>query len=89
MLDSDEVAKAVPVRKDEWKRAFPHLAGLIDRIGDDGRYDRFELIKLKRWSAGRVAVDRRCRARAAAEYRPGRRLRHDECAVARGLSGPV
>ena len=86
MLDSDEAAKAVPVRKDEWKRAFPHLETLIDRIGEQGRYDRFDLIKLKRWSAGRVALDRRRRARAAAEYRAGRRLRHDECAVARGLS---
>jgi len=56
MLDSDEVAKAVPVRKDEWKRAFPHLEALIDRIGDQGRYDRFDLIKLKHWSAGRVAI---------------------------------
>jgi 2-polyprenyl-6-methoxyphenol hydroxylase-like FAD-dependent oxidoreductase len=56
MLDSDDVAKAVPVRKDEWKRAFPHLEALIDRIGDQGRYDRFDLIKLKRWSAGRVAL---------------------------------
>ncbi len=35
--------------------AFPHLEALIDRIGDQGRYDRFDLIKLKRWSAGRVA----------------------------------
>ena len=56
MLDSDAEAKAVPVRKDEWKRAFPHLGALIDRIGAQGRYDRFEFIKLKRWSAGRVAV---------------------------------
>ncbi|MGB6799870.1 MAG: FAD-dependent monooxygenase, partial [Xanthobacteraceae bacterium] len=48
--------KAVPVRKDEWKRAFPHLEPLIDRIGEQGRYDRFDLIKLKRWSAGRVAL---------------------------------
>ena len=55
MLDDDAPAKAVPVRKDEWKRAFPHLETLIDRIGAPGRYDRFELIKLKRWSAGRVA----------------------------------
>ena len=86
MLDSDEAAKAVPVRKDDWKRWFPHLEALIDRIGEQGRYDRFDLIKLKRWSAGRVAIDRRCRACAAAEYRPGRRLRHDERAVARGLS---
>jgi 2-polyprenyl-6-methoxyphenol hydroxylase-like FAD-dependent oxidoreductase len=56
MLDNDEAAKALPVRKDEWKRAFPHLEVLIDRIGEQGRYDRFELIKLKRWSAGRVAI---------------------------------
>ena len=56
MLDSDEAAKAVPVRKEEWKRAFPHLGALIDRIGKQGRYDRFDMIKLKRWSAGRVAI---------------------------------
>src|SRR5271163_722638 len=56
MLDSDEIAKAVPVRKDDWKRWFPHLETLIDRIGEQGRYDRFDLIKLKRWSVGRVAI---------------------------------
>jgi 2-polyprenyl-6-methoxyphenol hydroxylase-like FAD-dependent oxidoreductase len=56
MLDTDDIAKAVPVRKGEWKRAFPHLDVLIDRIGEQGRYDRFDLIKLKRWSAGRVAI---------------------------------
>lgn len=56
MIDSDEVAKAIPVRKDAWKASFPHLEALIDRIGDQGRYDRFELIKLRRWSAGRAAV---------------------------------
>jgi 2-polyprenyl-6-methoxyphenol hydroxylase-like FAD-dependent oxidoreductase len=55
MLDSDEVAKAVPVRRDAWTRWFPHLDALIDRLGE-GRYDRFEYIKLKRWSTGRVAV---------------------------------
>ena len=56
MLDSDEVAKAMPVRRDAWKRWFPHLEALIDRLDDQGRYDRFELIKLKRWSSGRVAI---------------------------------
>jgi 2-polyprenyl-6-methoxyphenol hydroxylase-like FAD-dependent oxidoreductase len=56
MLDRDEPAKRVPVDKAEWTRSFPHLAGLIARFGEDGRYDPFELIKLKRWSAGRVAV---------------------------------
>ena len=56
MLDSDALAKATPVRKDAWARWFPHLEPLIERIGDDGRYDRFEYIALRRWSAGRVAV---------------------------------
>jgi 2-polyprenyl-6-methoxyphenol hydroxylase-like FAD-dependent oxidoreductase len=56
MLDRDEVGKAVPVLRDSWKRAFPHLETLIDRLGEQGRYDRFELIKLRRWSAGRVAI---------------------------------
>jgi 2-polyprenyl-6-methoxyphenol hydroxylase-like FAD-dependent oxidoreductase len=56
MLDSDEIAKGVPVKKDAWKRWFPHLEVLIDRIGEQGRYDRFELIKLRRWSAGHVAI---------------------------------
>jgi 2-polyprenyl-6-methoxyphenol hydroxylase-like FAD-dependent oxidoreductase len=56
MLDGDAAAKAVPVRKDDWKRAFPLLGEVIDRIGEQARYDRFELIKLKSWSAGRVAM---------------------------------
>ena len=58
MLDSDTVAKAVPVDRAAWKRWFPHLESLIERLGDEaeGRYDRFEYIRLKRWSAGRVAV---------------------------------
>jgi 2-polyprenyl-6-methoxyphenol hydroxylase-like FAD-dependent oxidoreductase len=56
MLDRDQAGKQLPVRKDDWTRSFPHLAGLIERIGDEGRYDRFELITLKRWSAGRVAI---------------------------------
>jgi 2-polyprenyl-6-methoxyphenol hydroxylase-like FAD-dependent oxidoreductase len=56
MLDSDAVAKAVPVQREAWKGWFPHLGALIDRLHDQGRYDRFELIRLKRWSSGRVAV---------------------------------
>jgi 2-polyprenyl-6-methoxyphenol hydroxylase-like FAD-dependent oxidoreductase len=58
MLDSDAVAKAVPVDRAAWKRSFPHLEPLIERLGGDseGRYDRFEYIRLKRWSAGHVAV---------------------------------
>ena len=29
---------------------------MIDRVPDEGRYDRFETIKLKAWSKGRVAI---------------------------------
>jgi 2-polyprenyl-6-methoxyphenol hydroxylase-like FAD-dependent oxidoreductase len=56
MLDADPVGKAVPIDRGAWKRSFPHLEGLIDRFGEAGRYDRFELIKLRRWSAGKVAM---------------------------------
>jgi len=55
-LDSDTQGKQVPLCRPIWTRAFPHLAGLIDRIGEGARWDRFETVKLKRWSAGRVAV---------------------------------
>lgn len=55
-LDSDQAGKRVPLDKDVWKQSFPHLAALIDRIDDKGRWDRFEVVKLRRWSAGRVAI---------------------------------
>jgi 2-polyprenyl-6-methoxyphenol hydroxylase-like FAD-dependent oxidoreductase len=56
MLDKDTSAKAVPLQKNAWISWFPHLRDLIMRLDDSGRYDRFELIKLKRWSSGGVAV---------------------------------
>lgn len=56
MLDSDDVAKTVPVEVGAWTRWFPHLRDLLARIGAAGRYDRFEYIRLRRWSAGRVVV---------------------------------
>lgn len=56
MLDHDPAARAVPIDVAVWRRSFPHLESLIDRIGHGGRYDRFELVKLRAWSAGRVAI---------------------------------
>jgi 2-polyprenyl-6-methoxyphenol hydroxylase-like FAD-dependent oxidoreductase len=56
MLDDDLAAKATPIDPALWRQWFPHLESVIYRIGDRGRYDRFELIKLKSWSSGRVAV---------------------------------
>ena len=55
MLHDDVEARALPLNKSVWKETFPHLAHLIDRI-EEGRYDRFEYIRLKRWSSGKVAV---------------------------------
>jgi len=55
-LDSDVEAKQMPLSKEVWKRSFPHLTPLIDRVGEEAHWARFELIKLKRWSQGRVAV---------------------------------
>src|SRR5262249_29977445 len=56
MLDRDTIAKSVPLQQEAWVSSFPHLCDLIARFGEGGRYDRFELIKLKHWSSGRVAV---------------------------------
>ena len=56
MPHGDAAARALPLDRALWKNSFPRLAALIERIGDDGRYDRFEYIRLRRWSAGRVAV---------------------------------
>jgi 2-polyprenyl-6-methoxyphenol hydroxylase-like FAD-dependent oxidoreductase len=56
MLHRDAAARAVPLDKALWKSSFPLLAPLIERIGDIARYDRFEYIRLKRWSSGHVAV---------------------------------
>jgi 2-polyprenyl-6-methoxyphenol hydroxylase-like FAD-dependent oxidoreductase len=56
MLDGDVAARTTPIKQRDWTRSFPHLEDLFERIGARGRYDRFECIKLKRWSSGRVAV---------------------------------
>jgi 2-polyprenyl-6-methoxyphenol hydroxylase-like FAD-dependent oxidoreductase len=56
MLDDDLAARATPIDAALWRRWFPHLESVIDRVADRGRYDRFELVKLKSWSSGRIAV---------------------------------
>jgi 2-polyprenyl-6-methoxyphenol hydroxylase-like FAD-dependent oxidoreductase len=57
MLAHDDVAgRALPIKQDVWSRSFPHLSDLIARVGDRGRWDRFEQIALHRWSRGRVCV---------------------------------
>jgi len=55
-LQADTAGRALPLDKAVWTASFPHLAALVARIGAQGRWDRFEVIRLRRWSAGRAAV---------------------------------
>lgn len=52
----DTAALKVPADRDLWAQSFPHLAHLVTRFGDAGRWDGFEVVKLKQWSKGRVAI---------------------------------
>ena len=52
----DAEGRAIPVRKKAWIESFPMLEHVIERVGNDGRWDRYEVIRLKRWTRGRVAV---------------------------------
>jgi len=55
-LNDDVEGTAVPVRKDVWKKSFPHLHAVIDRIAGQGEWHSFEEVHLSRWSSGRVAI---------------------------------
>lgn len=60
-LYSDERGKTVPLDAAAWKQSFPHLEGVIDRIAAHAPWERviwerFQQIRLKRWSCGRVAI---------------------------------
>ncbi|MCG7508554.1 FAD-dependent oxidoreductase [Mesorhizobium retamae] len=52
----DAEALRVPADRKLWTDSFPHLANLVARFGDAGRWDAFEVVKLKQWSKGRVAI---------------------------------
>jgi len=54
--DTDRQAAAVPINKEVWTTAFPHLARLIARLDGAGRWDAFEILRLTSWHSGRVAV---------------------------------
>jgi 2-polyprenyl-6-methoxyphenol hydroxylase-like FAD-dependent oxidoreductase len=57
MLPADDrEGTAVPVNHASWIRSFPFLEDVIRRVGDDGRWDLFEYVRLHRWSGGRVAI---------------------------------
>ena len=58
-LNDDVDATSVPVRTAAWVRAFPHLAEVFERMAREAdwarvRWDPFTLLRLKRWSSGRL-----------------------------------
>jgi 2-polyprenyl-6-methoxyphenol hydroxylase-like FAD-dependent oxidoreductase len=60
-LNTDDEAKAVPVRTAAWRRSFPYLEDAFHRVDaltewDRVKWVRFQVIKAKQWSAGRVAI---------------------------------
>ena len=60
MVD-DAAACATPIDVDVWAGSFPALRFLLERIAaqsdwDQARWAQFQTIRLKRWSAGRVAM---------------------------------
>ena len=59
--EHDLRGRKTPLDTESWSAAFPPLAAIMTRIHDTCDWSRvmwapFEVIKLKRWSAGRVAV---------------------------------
>jgi 2-polyprenyl-6-methoxyphenol hydroxylase-like FAD-dependent oxidoreductase len=60
-LERDAAGRQVPLDLGSWRAGFPHLAALFDTIerhADWSRvyWQRFQVVRLRRWSAGRVAV---------------------------------
>jgi 2-polyprenyl-6-methoxyphenol hydroxylase-like FAD-dependent oxidoreductase len=55
-LKDDAAGNAVPIDRVFWRELFPRLGWVIDRLPDQGRSDWFELVRLKDWSKGRVAL---------------------------------
>jgi 2-polyprenyl-6-methoxyphenol hydroxylase-like FAD-dependent oxidoreductase len=58
---SDSAARITPIDPDVWARSFPTLRDLFVRIREhadwaQARWDQFQTVRLKRWSAGRVAL---------------------------------
>jgi 2-polyprenyl-6-methoxyphenol hydroxylase-like FAD-dependent oxidoreductase len=52
----DTQANQVPIDRALWHGLFPHLGWIVERIPDQGHGDWFEILQLKDWSNGRVAV---------------------------------
>lgn len=54
--ETDTAASSIPVDIESWVRSFPHLETMLRSVeGAPARWDTFEFIALKSWSAGRIA----------------------------------
>ncbi len=56
--DADTAAAGVPIDRELWTASFPQLGNLLARIAGAGagRWDSFEVLRLKQWHSGRVAI---------------------------------
>lgn len=52
----DERGNRIPIDSAYWHERFPHAGWIIDRVPAEGRGDPFQILKLKRWSHGNVAI---------------------------------
>jgi 2-polyprenyl-6-methoxyphenol hydroxylase-like FAD-dependent oxidoreductase len=52
----DEAGRRVPVDTESWLETFPHLAGIIGRIDEVGRWDRAMRVTCRAWSRGRTVI---------------------------------
>lgn len=52
----DPRGNRIPIDRDYWYERFPHARWVIDHVPEDGRGDRFQILKLRRWSQGNVAI---------------------------------
>jgi 2-polyprenyl-6-methoxyphenol hydroxylase-like FAD-dependent oxidoreductase len=52
----DELGRRVPVDKETWLSSFPHLASIIERIDEVGRWDRALGVRCRAWSRGRAVL---------------------------------
>ena len=69
--EARRAVRAIPVDRDYWKSLYPHIADVIDRIPDEGRPPSSPRGHLHELGVGPRGAPRRCRARPAAELRPG------------------
>ncbi len=53
---SNSSGETVSIERKLWRSLFPDLAPIVDRIPENSRADRFNIIRLESWSEGKVAV---------------------------------